>query len=374
MRYTRATIDLQAIRDNLSTIKKSIVNPDKTNIIAVVKANAYGHGLVPVAKAAVNWGVSHLAVAIPEEGQLLRQAKITAPVIVLGLIPSEDAELCVREKLIVTVSQPEHLEPLILAAKKLGQKACVMLKSDTGMHRIGADQEGVVKLAKVIHANNNLDFYGLFTHFASAGGPDLSYAKLQAEKFQKLVKEMTELSLRPPFVTASASGASFTMPDCQFDLIRAGIAMYGLYPSDFLQQNYSLEPALRLSTNISYLKKLPANTPVGYEMTYNTDKACYIATLPIGYGDGYSRRLSNKAKILVQGEFYPLCGNICMDQMMACLGPETTAKAGDEVVLVGKQGDNSISLEELAEIVGTINYELACAITQRVPRIYINGN
>ena len=373
MRYTRAIINLKNIRENLSTIKRNLINPEKTSIIAVVKANAYGHGLIEIAKTATDWGTSHLAVAIPEEGLALRQAQINSPIILLGLIPPHDALLCVQQDLIVTVCQQDHLPPLIAAAKKLGKKTSVLIKFDTGMNRIGTDHQGVINLAKQISALDEIEFHGLFTHFASAGGPDLTYAKMQAVKFQALINDLQALGLRPPLVTTSASSASFTMPHCQFNAVRAGIAMYGLYSSNHLQAQYPLNPALKLVTNIAHLKKLPANQSVGYEMTYHTEKECYIATLPVGYGDGYSRSLSNKARVLINDKYYPLCGNVCMDQMMVCLDVENKAQVGDEVVLIGTQGEYSISLEELAQTAGTINYELACAIAARVPRKYVNN-
>lgn len=373
MRHTHAIINLQALKNNLSTIKKSIINPEKTGIIAVVKANAYGHGLIPIAKAALEWGVSHLAVALPSEGIELRTAGITAPIIVLGLIAPEEAEQCVKHKLIVTICESAHVQILTQAAKKTGAKAKAMIKVDTGMNRIGTNHDGAIKLAKELANNESIDFHCLFTHFASAGGPDFTYAKMQAEKFSRLVQELEVLGLRPPFITSSASSASLTLPQCQYDLVREGISMYGLYASEYMHQHQELEPVLKLVTNISYLKKVPANTCIGYEMSYKTKEECYIATLPIGYGDGYSRLLSNKGRVLISGEYYPLCGNICMDQMMVCLGAQTNARVGDEVVLIGKQGDREICLEDLAELVGTINYELACNLAQRVPRIYVNN-
>lgn len=372
MRYTRAIIDRNAIKNNLTTISKSIVNPQQTNVMAVVKANAYGHGLVEIARTASEWGASHLAVAIPDEGAELRKAKIDKPILVFGLIAPEEALLCVENELIVTVCDKEHIEPLSAAAKKLGRKAKLMLKVDTGMNRIGTDHDGAIMLARQINALPELELYGMFTHFASAGGPDFTYAKMQEQKFAKLVKKMEDLQLRPKFISASASSASLTMPESQYDLVRAGISMYGLYPSNYVSEQQKLEPALSFVTNISYIKKVPANTAIGYEMTYKTKEDCFIATLPLGYGDGYSRRLSNKAQVLINGELYPICSNICMDQMMICLGPKNNAKVGDRVTLVGAQGNNRITFEQLAQTVGTINYELACNISQRVPRTFIN--
>ncbi|MDR2006229.1 MAG: alanine racemase [Acidaminococcales bacterium] len=370
LRHTQAVIDLTAIKDNLKTIRTRLVNPG-TGIMAVVKANAYGHGLNAVAETALSAGCSHLAVALPDEGVALRQAGIAAPVIVLGLIAPEEADVCARHNLTVTVCADEHLPPLAAAAKKTGRPVGVMLKADTGMNRIGANHADAIKLAGRLKKMTGLHFFGLFTHFASAGGPDLAYAKEQLGKFRGLVFRLEELGLRPPLVSAAASGAIFTLPDSQFDLVRAGIAMYGLYPSDFIAARYKLSPALQLITRISHINDLPAAAPVSYEMTWRAKEDCRIAVLPLGYGDGYSRLLSNRAEVLIGGRRCAVAGNVCMDQLMVCLGANDDVRVGDQAVLIGRQGGDAITLEELARAAGTVNYELACNIAARVPRVYI---
>ncbi|MDR3349012.1 MAG: alanine racemase [Acidaminococcales bacterium] len=370
LRHTQAIIDLAAIKDNLRTIKNQLANP-KTGVMAVVKANAYGHGLTAVAETALSAGCSHLAVALPDEGVALRQAGIAAPVIVLGLIAPDEADVCARHNLTVTVCADEHLPPLAAAARKTGRPVGAMLKVDTGMNRIGASHAEAIKLAGRLKNMAGLHFSGLFTHFASAGGPDLAYAHEQLGKFRALVGRLEETGLRPPLVSAAASGAIFTLPDSHFDLVRAGVAMYGLYPSDFIAARYKLSPALQLATRISYIKGLSANESVGYEMAWRAKEDCRIAVLPLGYGDGYSRLLSNRAQVLIGGRRCAVVGNVCMDQMMVCLGANCDAKAGDQAILVGRQGGEAITLEELAQTVGTINYELACNIAARVPRVYV---
>ena len=370
MRHTKAIIDLAAIKNNLKVIKGRLRNPG-TGVMAVVKANAYGHGLTVVAEAALSAGCSHLAVALPDEGVALRQAGIAAPVFVLGLIAPEEADVCARHNLTVTVCASEHLPPLVAAAKKTGRPVGVMLKADTGMNRIGAKEADAVKLAGQLKNMAGIHFSGLFTHFASAGGPDLSYAKEQFGKFRELVSRLEEMGLRPPLVSASASGAIFTLPDSQFDLVRAGLAMYGLYPSDFIAARHKLSPALKLATRISYVKDVAKGAAVSYEMTWRAKENCRIAVLPLGYGDGYSRLLSNRAEVLIGGRRYGVAGNVCMDQMMVCIDDNYDIKAGEEAVLVGEQGEDAITFEELARSAGTINYELACNIAARVPRVYI---
>ena len=370
MRCTRALIKLDAIKYNISLMRKQMENTN-IGIMAIVKANAYGHGLVPVAKAAVEAGCSHLGVAIPEEGIALRESGIKEPILVLGLIAPEQAGECIANSLTVTVFDKTHLSCLIDAAGQNGVKAKIALKSDTGMHRIGADNDGILEMAEFVQKQPLLSFDCLFTHFASAGGPDLEYAKKQEKLFAKLVKSLEEKGMRPPLVSACASGGMLTMPESRYDLVRAGISMYGLYPSDFIREKYAFKQAMSFVTQISHIKKVEKGTPIGYEMTWSAETDVYIATLPVGYGDGYSRLLSNKGYVLIGGEYCPIAGNICMDQMMVCLGEKTVACVGDEAVLVGSQEGKSITFEDIATLTGTINYELACAVAARVPRIYI---
>ena len=368
MRYTQAIIDLAAIRGNLGLIKQKLAASGR--LMAVVKANAYGHGLVRVAKAALESGCEQLAVAIPEEGIVLRAAGVAAPIAVLGLIPPEQAEECVINRLTVTVCEHGHLPPLSQAARKYGLPAGVLVKVNTGMNRIGANPREVPALIAAINQTPGISWAGLFTHFASAGGPDLSYADKQLDNFKQLLQTLTEGGLKPPLISSSASGAVFNLPHGHFDLARVGIAMYGLYPSDFIAQEHKLCPALQLVTRIAQIRAVAAGEPVGYEMNWREEENCLIAVLPVGYGDGYSRSLSNKASVLIGGRRYPAVGNICMDQMMVCLGQNSAAQPGDQAVLVGRQGGESITLEELALQANTINYELACNIAARVPRIY----
>ncbi len=369
MRHTRAIIDLSAIKHNIAIIKQQL--KPGTDVIAVVKANGYGHGAIEVARAALSAGVTRLAVAIPDEGVELRAAGITAPIIVLGLIADEEALLCAENHLTVTVCAPEHLPSLSRAAQRTGCPVSIVLKTDTGMGRIGAKKREALELAQVIKNSPGLDLASLFTHFASADKKDLTQAKQQLADFNLLLKNLEDLGLRPPLVSASASAAVFSLPDSQFDSVRLGIAMYGLYPSDEIRRYVELKPALSLTSRISYVKKLPAGSPVGYGATYHTKRDEYIATLPLGYGDGYSRRLSNQARVLINGRSYPVIGNVCMDQFMVSLGSDEAAQAGDLAVLVGQDGGECISLEELAALAGTINYELTCNISARVPRMYI---
>ncbi len=368
MRHTRAIIDLGAIKHNIRILKERL-RPG-AGITAVVKANGYGHGAVEVARAALMAGARDLAVAIPEEGKELREAGITAPITILGLIAPEEALLCAESGLTVTVCHPQHLPPLTAAAQQSGRRINTLLKIDTGMGRIGADAETAAAMAEIIPQSAGLKWAGVFTHFASADSGDLTEAKRQLAQFKDILCQLENGGLKPPFISAAASAAAFSLPESQFDSVRLGIAMYGLYPSEEIRRYVQLRPALSLLTRISHIKKVPAGAGIGYGPTYRAQADEYIATLPLGYGDGYSRLLSNKAKVLINKEFYPIVGNICMDQMMISLGKETDLKTGDLVTLVGAQDEKRVTLEELAALVGTINYELACNISARVPRVY----
>ena len=370
MRHTQAIIDLAAIKHNILALKEQL--SATTGVTAVVKANGYGHGAIQVAQAALSAGAQDLAVAIPEEGRQLRAAGINAPIFILGLIAPEEAPLCVANDLTITVCHPTHLPPLAAAAQQSGRRAKVMLKIDTGMARIGADAINAIKLAKAIAALPALDWQGVFTPCASADAADRAFARQQLAVFNQILAALGSQGLQPPLVSAAGSAAAYSLPDSRFDRVRLGIAMYGLYPSEEICRYAKLKPALHLTTRISYIKKVPPGTGIGYGSTYHTKASEYIATLPVGYGDGYSRLLSNKAQVLINGSFYPVVGNICMDQLMVSLGTGTCAQVGDLVTLVGEQAGRQITLEELSALVGTINYELACNISDRVPKIYIS--
>lgn len=369
MRPTYTVIDLAAIRSNLQVCKNSIGGQAK--LLAVVKANAYGHGSVEVARAAVDAGAEYLAVAIPEEGLRLREAGLNANILILGAILPESADMAVENDLIATVFTPEQVLALEAAAKKRNKPCRVHIKIDTGMNRIGFTSEQAFSEAlDALSDCPNLRFEGMFTHFAVSELPDPSFTLLQAERFQKYVA-LAHARGYHPLLHASNSGATLNLKELQFDMVRGGIAMYGCHPIGHSVEGVDLQPVLSWKTVITYIKEVPAGVGVSYGLRFTTDRPMRIATLPVGYGDGYKRCLSNQTDVLIQGVRARQIGTICMDQMMVDVTDIPKASLGDEVVLIGTQGEACITADELADKAGTISYEILLSIDQRVPRAYI---
>ena len=367
MRPTHAIIDLSAIRHN---VRELAALSSGASLNAVVKANAYGHGAVAVSRAALAAGAGSLSVAIPEEGVELREAGIAAPIFILGLVLPEQADLVIRYNLIAPVSSLEGATALAAAAARQEKKAYVMLKTDTGMGRIGLMPEQIPAFLAEISALPGLEIKGIFTHLAAADEQDKTYAGRQLARFNDMLATLKQKNITFPYLSAANSAGIIDLPESHFSLVRAGIALYGLIPSHDMHHNPHLLPALQFKTKIVHIKFVPAGTSIGYGCTYTVPSPTYIATLPVGYADGYSRHLSNKAEVLISGRRRKLVGRVCMDQIMVDLGPVCDAEIGDEAILAGRQGNEFLSLTELADLAGTINYELACAISARVPRIY----
>jgi alanine racemase len=368
MRPTIAEIDLAAIRHNVRQIRSQI--GPKVKMAAVVKADAYGHGAFQVSRAALQAGADFLAVALPEEGAQLRDQGFTVPILVLGLVLPEQAALLVEHHLMATVSSLEQLEYLAGTAKAHAQVLPIFLKIDTGMGRIGITPDQVTPFLKTISQQSNIEIVGLFTHLASADADSKLYANSQLKDFRQA---FDTISLPPglKFLSAANSATIVDLPEGHFNTVRPGIILYGLPPSATMQNSLDLKPAMSLKTKIVYIKKVLAGTCISYGCTYTAASPTYIATLPLGYADGYNRLLSNKAQVLIGGRQRPVVGQICMDQVMVDLGPICDAAVGDEVVLFGRQGAAEITVTQLADLVGTINYELVCGISQRVPRVYL---
>lgn len=369
MRPTHAIVDLAAIRHNIRLLASHLRGASLT---AVVKANAYGHGAVAVSKAALSAGAASLAVAIPEEGVELREAGIAVPVFVLGLILPEQADIAIKHRLIAPVCTIDCAAALSAEAVRQGRRAYVMIKIDTGMGRIGLSPGQAPSFANEIAKMPALEIMGIFTHMAAADASDKTYSNEQLQIFQDILASVKTARISLPYISAANSAGIIDLPDSHFNLVRAGIALYGLPPSGDMHNRPNLVPAMQLKTHITYIKYVPAGAKIGYGCTYTTTVPTYIATLPIGYADGYSRQLSNKAEVLIGGARRKLVGRVCMDQIMVDLGPDCNAEVGQEAVLFGRQGKEEITVTELAAIAGTINYELVCAISARVPRIYIN--
>jgi alanine racemase len=370
VRPTRAEIDLEAIRHNVRAVR-SAVGPAPA-IMAVVKADGYGHGALPVSRAAVQAGATCLGVATPEEGADLRAGGVREPIVVLGPADPEQAALIVEHGLVAAVATSELAHSLSRAAAAAGRRVAVMAKIDTGMGRIGVAPEEAPAFVQGLLALPGVTLQGVFTHLAHADAREKTHATLQLSRLGAVLAELDRAGVSVPWISAANSATIMDLPAGHFSLVRAGIMLYGLLPSAELRRPAAVRPAMRITTRIVFLKRVRAGTTIGYGCTYTAPRETWIATLPVGYADGYARRLSNAGPVLIGGRRHTVAGRVCMDQIMVDLGPEAAAKVGEEAVLLGRQGEEEITATELAELAGTISYELLCGISPRVPRIYLN--
>lgn len=360
-------IDLEAIRHNVRTIKR--MAGDGVRFMAVVKADGYGHGAVRVARAALEAGADWLGVALVEEGVELRENGITAPILVLSESSPSAASLAVEYDLATTVCSEETARVLSLEAVRQGKQARVHLKVDTGMNRIGVPPDRVGEVAVRLLTMPNLFFEGLFTHFARADEPDNELTDLQIERFCLSCASLPKDA--HPIIHAANSAATLLHPRSRFEMVRIGIALYGLHPSMETVGKVDLRPAFSLKARPSFIKKVAAGEGVSYGHTRKLERNSIVVTVPVGYGDGYSRRLSNIGEVLIGGRRFSILGNVCMDQFMVDMG-QNECYPEDEIVLIGRQGDEEITADEIAGLLGTINYEIVCMVNRRVPRIYLN--
>ncbi len=364
-----AEINLSALAHNARAVK-NILQPG-TEIMAVVKANAYGHGAGPVARTLLANGVTWLGVATLDEALKLRQEGITAPVLVLGYTAAEDARQEVGADISQTVFTLEQAQLLSEAASTAGARARLHVKIDTGMGRLGLLPEEAVMLIKAINELPAVRLEGCFTHFAVADIVDKNYTQRQLMLFKWLLSKLKEEGIIFPWLHAANSGAIIDFPETHFNLVRAGIILYGHYPSQKVsKERLNLQPVMTLKTRIVSVKKLPAGAYVSYGCTYLTKGPTLVATLPVGYADGYSQLLSNRAQVLIRGRRAPIIGRVCMDHCMVDVTSVPGVQIGDEVVLFGRQEGNLLTVEEVAAWMGTINYEILCLISGRVPRLY----
>ena len=366
-RATFAEIDLSAISHNIGEIRGII--PKKTKIMTVVKANAYGHGAVEVSKAAMSSGIDYLSVATVSEALELREAGISAPILVLSEAPIDAAKEIISASLTQTVYSIELAKALSAEASMQGKIANIHIKIDTGMGRIGVSADGAVPLIIEINKLDNLFIEGIFTHFAKADDISGDYTKKQLDEFVRVIGEVESNGFKIPLKHAANSAATLYFPESHLGMIRIGLAMYGLYPPFAKNRPLDLRPALAFKTGVVYKKRVREGTALSYGCTYVTDKETTIVTLPVGYADGLPRSLSNRGKVLIHGKRYPIVGAVCMDLTLADVGDDAI-EFGDEVVMIGRQGKEEISVDEVAELEGTISYEVICGIGKRVPRIY----
>lgn len=368
-------VDLEAVRENTRQIRRLIGTGAGTpEIMAVVKAEAYGHSAVATAKAALEAGAARLGVALPEEGIHLREAGIDAPVLVFAPLLADQIEPVLAFNLTPTITGRESARALSAAAGTRKQKVRVHIKVDTGMGRVGVSPGEVIGLLREIAALPNLEVEGAYSHFATADEADLTFAYRQLAVFKEVLSNLEEHGFTIPLKHIANSGAVINLPESYFDLVRAGIILYGLYPSkETPRDRLPLRPALTLKARVVQVKRVPPGTGISYGQIYHTKKETTIITLPIGYADGWSRLLTGKARVLVKGKSFPLVGRICMDQCMADVG-DLHVEPGEEAVLIGRQGEEEITVDEVAALLGTINYEVVCMLGDRVPRVWGGGH
>ena len=364
-RPTWAEINLDNLRHNFLEVKK-IVAP-KTKILVSVKADAYGHGLIPVAKVLESCGVDFLGVASIDEGINLRKAKIKSQILVLGLILKKDIAVLLNYNLTPTVCDFDFAHALNSKAKFLRRVVRIHIKIDTGMGRIGVQCNQAFDLIKKISSLKNIAIEGIFTHFPLAD-VNAKFTNHQVNLLKDLNCKLKEAGILIPLVHAANSMGVLGYKSSHFNMVRPGLIIYGLYPK--AQLKIKLKPVLSLKTEIIYLKSVARGFGISYGHTYVTKKNTNIATIPLGYGDGYPRNLSNKAPVLIKGRRFKISGRICMDQIMIDVG-KFKLNVGDEVVLIGSQAGNTITTEELAHLALTIPYEIVCGLGSRIPRVYI---
>ncbi|MEE1314014.1 MAG: alanine racemase [Lachnospiraceae bacterium] len=364
-----AEINLDAINHNIREVKRSV--GEDVKVMAVIKADGYGHGAVMVANSLNEVGIDGFAVAIIEEGIILRKRGIQSPILILGYTsPYQYGEL-VQYGLTQTVFHYEMAEKISEFAVLLGKKAKIHIKVDTGMNRIGfKDNEESVEIIRKIKGLPNIEIEGIFTHFACADETDKTSAYHQYERYEKFVTRLEKAGISIPVKHVSNSAAIMDLEDVRLDMVRSGIMTYGLYPSEEVDHNkIKLQPALSFKSHIIYIKEVEAGEGVSYGSTYVTTRKTKIATIPVGYADGYPRALSSKGRVLIRGQYAPIIGRICMDQFMVDVTEVEGVEELDDVILVGRDGDHEITVEEVANV-NSFNYEFICGLSRRVPRVY----
>ncbi len=372
LRPVWAEINLTNLEYNIDRIKEKI---GKAELIGVIKADAYGHGAIKFAQVLEKKGCKTFAIATLQEAIVLRNAGFKEDIIMLGLVPDMYADTVVKYDIIPAVCDSENVKAFDEEAHRQGKVCKVILVADTGMGRIGYqadDIETAVADIKKINELPNTKIVGMFSHMSTADAYDKTYSHGQEEKFNKLFDAVTQAGIRLPLKTLANSASIMELPTVHFDACRAGIILYGLYPSNEVDKNQlSLKPVMSVKANITHLKEVGVGFSVGYGRKFISERPSKIATLALGYADGYPRPYSKFGKVIVNGVVCPIAGNICMDQCMVDVTDVPDVKVGDEVILMGTDGVNTVSADYIADMTGTINYEITCALGQRLPKVYV---
>jgi alanine racemase len=367
----QANVNLDAIKHNLLEIRKKLKND--TRLMVIIKADAYGHGAVPLAKAIGDSGkIDYYGVAIIEEAVELREAGINKPILVLGYTPKEQYDLVVAHEVVQTVFQYDMAKALSDEAIRQGKIAKIHIKIDTGMTRIGySDTKESVDEVKRIAALENIEVEGVFSHFARADETDKTDTQRQLQRYIAFIEKLEQEGIHIPVKHIANSAGIIEFPEAYFNMVRCGIATYGIYPSEMVNKDeIKLIPAMELKTHVVYVKDVEPGVGISYGATYITDKQMKVATIPVGYADGYSRNLSNHGRVIIHGQYAPILGRICMDQFMVDVTDIKEVQQGDMVTLLGWDGDAYISAEELAKWSHSFAYELVCTVGKRIPRVY----
>jgi len=370
MYYHRAwaDIDVDALTRNLTSIRSALC--PGTEVMAVVKADAYGHGASTIARTLQDReGVWGFGVGDSREALELRDAGVSSPIVILGAIIEDEIGRVLENGISVCVHSTRRIERLNREAQRQGKRLEVHLMVDTGMGRLGVTPEKAIDVAAGIVAAPGLDFAGVATHYACTSEPDDPFTAVQLRRFVTLKESLVEAGIAPAIFHASNSSSIFSSLSRHFDVVRPGISLLGIAPDGNSPAGIDLEPVLSLRTQVVFMKDIPAGTPVGYNRTYTTPRATRIATIPIGYNDGYPFRLSNRGRVLIRGRRAPVVGGVTMDYTMVDIGHIPGVEVGDMVTLIGRDGDESISVDEIARMVGSIYYEVTCLIGKRVQRI-----
>jgi alanine racemase len=366
-RPTVVEVALARLTENFRAITAAVA---PAVVMPILKANAYGHGMLAVARHLAGIGATSFGVAFLEEAIALREAGITLPILVMGGILGHQIPLFLRHGLTLTASSVDKLRAIDDAARELGVRAKVHLKIDTGMERIGVHWYNAQGLLERAGDCRQLDVEGIYSHFANADAADLASARVQLERFREVLAWYDTHGVKPPVRHMANSGAILQLPESYLDLVRPGILLYGVYPSAEVRKTIAVRPALAWRSRVVYFKVVKPGHPVSYGSTWQSDHMVRIVTVPVGYGDGYFRALSNTAQVLVRGKKYPVVGRVCMDQIMVNIEWDT-AYNGDPVTLLGADGEALITCEDLAGWAGTIPYEILTNINTRVPRVYV---
>lgn len=369
-RPTRIRVDLDALSANLAAIRARA----PVQVMAIVKANAYGHGLVPVALHLQAQGVDQLGVAFVEEAMLLRRSGVRIPILVMGGMYGPQLDDLIGHDLEITVSSLDKLRQVEAAAEAMGRRAAVHLKVDTGMERIGVHSYSAGPFIEAAAASRWCELRGIYSHLACADDPGSPMTALQLERFLEACRHFERIGAPMPRRHLANSGGVLHFPETHLDMVRPGIALYGVLPDPASHPAPDLRPALSLVSQVVYFKVVKGGNSVSYGATWTAPQDTRVVTVPIGYGDGYPRALSSRGEVLIRGHRHPIVGRVCMDQFMVDVGPDGTAFNEDDVVLIGVQDGERITCEDVAAAAGTIPYEILTGLNERIPRLYAGGD